>query len=39
MAVTADEADRLFAILQAENVHLFYVKLPIEFGTLGEASA
>ncbi|MDR3482706.1 MAG: DUF190 domain-containing protein [Burkholderiaceae bacterium] len=39
MAVTAEEAERLFAILQAEKVHLFYVKLPIEFGTLGEASA
>ena len=35
--VTADESDQLFARLRAENVRLFYVKAPIEFGTLGEA--
>jgi PII-like signaling protein len=37
MAATADETERLFARLQAEGVHLFYVKTPVEFGMLGEA--
>mgnify|MGYP005857144297 CR=1 FL=1 len=36
MALTAEELVRLFARLQAENVHLFYVKTPVEFGVLGE---
>jgi uncharacterized protein len=36
MALTADEADRLFERLKAEGVHLFYVKMAVEFGTLGE---
>lgn len=35
MAVTAEEAEHLFARLAAEGVHLFYVKTPVEFGTLG----
>lgn len=37
MAVTTEEADRLFARLKAEGVHLFYVKTAVEFGTLGES--
>jgi PII-like signaling protein len=36
MVVTEEEAERLFALLQLENVHLFYVKLPVEFGVLGQ---
>jgi uncharacterized protein len=36
MAVTAEEAERLFARLTSEDVHLFYVKTPVEFGTLGK---
>ncbi len=36
MAVTAEEADRLFARLKVENVRVFYSKTPIEFGTTGE---
>jgi len=36
MAVTTEEADRLFARLEEEKVHLFYVKTPVEFGTLGK---
>ncbi len=32
MAVTGEEADRLFARLQEEKVNIFYVKAPIEFG-------
>ena len=35
MAVTGEEADRLFARLEAEKVKLFYIKTPVEFGTLG----
>lgn len=37
MVVTEEEADRLFVLLQEEKVHLFFVKLPVEFGVLGEA--
>lgn len=36
MAVTAEEADRLFAKLNEEKIKLFYSKTPIEFGTTGE---
>ncbi len=36
MAVTADQADRLFEKLELEEVRIFYVKSPIEFGTTGE---
>jgi len=36
MAVSEDEARRLFARLQEEQVHLFYVKSAVEFGVLGE---
>ena len=36
MAVTAEEADRLFTKLRAEKVKLFYTKSPVEFGTTGE---
>lgn len=39
MVVTEAEAEKLFAILLEEKVHLFYVKLPVEFGVLGEASS
>lgn len=35
MAVTHEEADRLFERLRAEGVHLFYVKTAVEFGALG----
>lgn len=37
MAVSAEDADRLFVRLKAEGVHVFYVKSPVEFGILGEA--
>lgn len=36
MAVSEEEAERLFDLLTNEGVHLFYVKTPVEFGTLGE---
>jgi PII-like signaling protein len=37
--IAASEADteRLFERLRAEHVHIFYVRSPVEFGTLGEA--
>ncbi|MDE1942305.1 MAG: DUF190 domain-containing protein [Betaproteobacteria bacterium] len=35
LAVTEEEAERLFARLKEEGVHLFYVKTPVEFGVLG----
>jgi PII-like signaling protein len=36
MAVSAEEADRLFARLKAEKIKIFYSKTPIEYGTTGE---
>lgn len=36
MAVSEDESLRLFELLKAEGVHLFYIKTPVEFGVLGE---
>jgi PII-like signaling protein len=36
MVLTAEETSRLFERLSAEGVHLFYVKMAVEFGTLGE---
>jgi len=36
MAVTEDEALRLFEHLIAERIHVFYVKTPVEFGVLGQ---
>lgn len=35
MALSVEETDRLFQRLRAEGVHLFYVKIAVEFGTLG----
>jgi PII-like signaling protein len=39
MAVGAVDAERLFERLKDEGVHLFYVKTPVEFGTLGDAES
>jgi hypothetical protein len=36
IAVTTEEATRLFDRLKAEGVHLFYFKTPVEFGVLGK---
>ena len=36
MAVSEEEAERLFDFLKKERVHLFYIKTQVEFGTLGE---
>jgi PII-like signaling protein len=35
MAVTRDEADRLFERLREEGIEVFYCKVAIEFGTTG----
>jgi PII-like signaling protein len=37
MAVSEEECARLFERLTSEDVHLFYVKTPVEFGVLGSA--
>ncbi len=37
MVVSEAEMEQLFTLLEQEGVHLFYVKLPVEFGTLGQA--
>ena len=34
--VTTEEADRLFSRLQAEKLKIFYVKVPVEFGVVGD---
>lgn len=36
MVLTQEEAERLFARLAQEKLHIFYVKSPVEFGTAGE---
>ncbi len=36
MAVSGEEADRLFARLREEKVRIFFIKTPIEFGMTGE---
>ena len=36
MVVGEDDSQRLFERLRAEKVQVFYVKTPVEFGTLGE---
>ena len=37
LAISADEEQRLFTRLRAENIRVFYVKTAVEFGTLGDA--
>jgi PII-like signaling protein len=39
MAVTTEEAERLFTRLKVEGVKLFYVKTAVQFGTLGADEA
>ncbi|MBF0461228.1 MAG: DUF190 domain-containing protein [Magnetococcales bacterium] len=39
MAVSEDDTARLFQRLKEEGVQVFYVKTPIEYGTLSEAGA
>lgn len=35
MAVSTDEAERLFERLRQERIQVFFVKTPIEYGTTG----
>lgn len=37
MAVSAQQAERMFEHLKQEDVKVFYVKTPIEFGMTGES--
>ncbi|HEX7643520.1 MAG TPA: DUF190 domain-containing protein [Burkholderiaceae bacterium] len=35
MILSEDQCDSLFAALKKEKLHLFYVKLPVEYGRAG----
>lgn len=39
LALTEDELTRLFERLDAEDLSLFYIKAPIELGTLGQKAS
>ncbi|MCP1645648.1 PII-like signaling protein [Pseudomonas citronellolis] len=39
LAVSEDECERLFERLEAEDLALFYVKTPVEMGTVGKRKA
>jgi hypothetical protein len=36
MAVTEQQADRLFERIRAVDAKIFYIKIPIEYGRLGK---
>lgn len=36
MAITEDESERLFKRLDVEEISVFYIKTPIEMGTVGK---
>jgi uncharacterized protein len=36
MAVTPEHSEQLFEKIAQENLHLFYIKIPAEFGITGE---
>ncbi len=36
MAVSEEQCDQLFAVLERERVDLFYVKTPVEYGVVGK---
>ena len=36
MAVTEEQADRLFERIEAMDTKIFYIKIPIEYGQLGK---
>lgn len=38
MAVTEEEAERLFAYLKREQVRVFYVRTEVDFGVAGDAA-
>ncbi|MCO6435229.1 MULTISPECIES: DUF190 domain-containing protein [Nitrosomonas] len=37
MALSEAAAERMFARLHEEDIHVFYVKIPIEYGVSGES--
>ena len=39
MAVTTEECERLFAKIEKEKLEIFFMKMPIEFGTTGSKNA
>ncbi|MOA30143.1 hypothetical protein D3C78_1512060 [compost metagenome] len=39
IAVTEEECERLFERLEQEDLALFYVKTPVELGTVGKRKA
>lgn len=39
LATTDDEADRLLDIVRAANVHVFFTRVPVEFGWIGDDAA
>lgn len=36
MAVNAEQAEQLFTRIKEENLRIFYIKIPIEFGVTGD---
>lgn len=36
MVVEESESIKLFELIEKENVHMFYVKMPVEFGSVGK---
>jgi hypothetical protein len=38
LIVTAQQAEQLLDYLQQQELSLFYVKIPVEFGSLGQLS-
>ncbi|MCU7247354.1 DUF190 domain-containing protein [Pseudomonas koreensis] len=36
MAITEEESERLFKRLEVEDISVFYIKTPIEMGTVGK---
>lgn len=39
MAITEDESERLFKRLEVEDISVFYIKAPIEMGTVGKKAS
>lgn len=38
LATTEDEAERMLAIVQAEDIRLFYIRVPAEFDSTGNGN-
>lgn len=36
LAITEDESERLFKRLECEEISVFFIKAPIEMGTVGK---